>query len=558
MNKFAIFNKYATKRHDYIVVGAGSAGSTVANRLSEDKDVNVLVIEAGPRDHWFNWKIHMPAALMYNLCDAKYNWYYNTTPQTNLDGRVIYWPRGKVWGGSSSINAMCYVRGHPLDYDRWQEEGAGGWDYKGCLPYFKKAQTHELSLGKDDEYRGNDGPLYVRQAPCTNILHQAFIEAGNQMKLGTTSDINGKCNEGFGKMDQTIKNGERHSASRAYLWPILDRPNLSIISNSVVMKVIIENGIATGVKTLDRRTGRINKIYCEGSVILCGGAINTPQLLMLSGIGEGQHLFDKKIDIQNDLPSVGSNLQDHLEIYVQNKCIKPITLYDKSSWKFPHNMVKIGLEWFVKREGLGASSHLESGGFAKSSSDIKYPDIEFHFLPSTVHDDGRENGTCHAFQVHVGPMRSKSVGNIRLKDSNPLSHPLINPNYLNHQDDLKEFRKCIELSREIFSQQAFDIYRGDEMAPGKEVQSNDEIDAFVRQKAASAYHASCSCKMGDINDPNAVVDSQTMNVRGTKNLKIVDASVMPSIISGNLNAPTIMIAERASDIIKNATLQRST
>jgi len=546
-SRFLKATSSAVNTFNHVIIGAGSAGCVLANRLTEDTNKEVLLLEAGPKDTILNstlasWKIHMPAALTYNLCNDNYNWFYETTPQPHVNNRKMYWPRGRVWGGSSSLNAMVYIRGHAKDYDRWQEEGAAGWDYDHCLPYFKKAQNHELG---EDTYRGGSGPLNVTVGPQDNPLFNAFYEAAQQVGYPYTSDMNGYQQEGVGPMDMTVYKGKRWSTASAYLRPALTRKNLHTETGCMVTRLLFDNNKVIGVEYM--QGGKLKQVYSSEDVILSGGAINSPQLLMLSGIGNADELNKLGIEVKANLPGVGENLQDHLELYVQHQCTKPITLF--SAQKFPH-MIFVGLEWFARQTGLAASSHLCGGGFIRSRAGIEYPDIQFHFLPSQVIDHGRKSPTVEGFQVHVGSLRATSKGSLKLKSANPFDHPIIDPNYLATEIDRWELRECVKLTREIFKQKAFDEFRGPELRPGNDCQTDDEIDAFVREKCDSAYHPSCTAKMGDPNADNmAVVDPQT-KVIGVENLRVVDASIMPSVVSGNLNAPVIMMAEKAADIIK--------
>jgi choline dehydrogenase len=524
------------RSYDYIIVGAGSAGCVLANRLSAESGVSVLLLEAGPRDR--GWKIHMPAALTYNLCNDRYNWAYETEPQPHMDGRRMYWPRGRVLGGSSSLNAMVYVRGHALDYDRWAGNGLPQWSYAHVLPYFKRAETCERG---GDAYRGDSGPLNVSRGTMGNPLFAAFLAAGQQAGYPFTPDMNGFQQEGFGPMDMTIHRGRRWSAASAYLRPARSRPNLEIATEALATRLLIEKERATGVEF--RQHGRLLQAQARREVVLAGGAINSPQLLLLSGIGPADEIRRHGIAVVHDLPGVGRNLQDHLELYVQHACTQPITLYLTEQW--PHR-VRIGLEWFLFKTGLGASAHLEAGAFIRRDASIAHPDLQYHFLPSLVNDHGRKPIGRHGFQAHVGPMRSTSRGYLRLRSADPAAHPEIQPFYLATEQDRLEMRDAVKLTREIFAQAAFDPYRGEEIQPSVDVRSDAEIDAFVRAKSDSAYHPCGTCRMGL--DEDAVVDGE-LRVRGIEGLRVVDASIMPSVVSGNLNAPTIMIAEKAADMI---------
>lgn len=527
----------AHSSYDYVIIGSGSAGGVLASRLSEDPDTRVLVLEAGPRDR--SLYIHMPAAFAWPLKDDKYNWFYESEPEPHMDGRRMYCPRGRVLGGSSSINGMCYVRGHALDYDRWAGNALPEWSYAHVLPYFKRAETREQG---GDTYRGGDGPLHVATGACTNPLFRAFIEAGVQAGYPYTEDMNGFQQEGFGAMDMTTRRGRRWSTARAYLKPALARPNLDLRVRALVHRILFEGHRAVGVEYAVGGTTR--RVRAEREVLLCGGAINSPQLLMLSGIGDADALGRLGIPVQAHRPGVGRNLQDHLEIYVQHACTRPISLYGATR---PWNQLRIGLQWLLFGEGLGASNHFESGGFIRRNDEVRHPDLQYHFLPMAVSYDGRAAAEGHGFQAHVGPMRPTSTGRVALRSADPRESPSILFNYMATEQDRLEMRDAVRLTREIFAQPAFAPLRGPELAPGPDVQSDADIDAFVRAKAESAYHPACTCPMG--NDEDAVVDGET-RVHGVEGLRVVDASIMPSIVSGNLNAPTIMVAEKAADMIR--------
>lgn len=532
-----------TESFDYVIVGAGSAGCVLASRLTEDPEVTVLVLEAGPRDHDWDWRLHMPSALSYPMQSRTYNWDYHTVPQEALGGRRLHWPRGRVLGGSSSINGMAYVRGHALDYERWAEEdpALAHWSYAHVLPYFRRAETR--ASGADD-YRGGDGPLHVSTGRCENALYRAFVEAGVQAGYLQTEDQNGYCQEGFGPMDMTVHMGRRWSASMAYLRPALQRPNLTVRTGMLTTRVLVGNGRALGVEYGAQAGGAVETVHAAREVILSGGPVNSPQLLMLSGIGPADELRAAGIAPVHDLPGVGRNLQDHLELYVQQECLQPITLYGALA---PWRKARIGLEWYVFKTGLGATNHFESGAFIRSRPGVRHPDLQYHFLPMAVRYDGRNPSDRHGYQAHVGPMRSGSRGALRLASADPREHPLIDPRYMTHPDDWVEMRAAVRLTREIFAQPAFAPFRGRELAPGAEVRGDAEIDAWVAEHCESAYHPSGSCRMGSGED--AVVDGEC-RVRGIESLRVVDSSIMPTIVSGNLNAPTIMIGEKAADMIR--------
>jgi len=522
---------------DYIIVGAGSAGCVLANRLSENPKHKVLLLETGGSDK--SIFIKMPTALSIPMNTDKYAWQFNTEKEPYLNNREMHCPRGKVLGGSSSINGMVYVRGHAKDFDEWEAHGAEGWNYQACLPYFQKAETWYKG---NDAYRGGNGELGVNNGnEMKNPLYTAFIKAGEQAGYDITSDYNGKQQEGFGPMHMTVKDGVRSSASREYLDPVKSRKNLTIVTGALVTKVALEDKVAKGVEYVVN--GKTETAAASNEVILSAGSIGSPHILQLSGIGDKDILEKAGVDVKHHLPGVGQNLQDHLEFYFQYKCKQPITLNRKLGLI---SKGLIGARWLLNRSGLGATNHFESCAFIRSKADVEWPDIQYHFLPAAIRYDGKSAFDGDGFQVHVGHNKPKSRGSVTLQSANPTVPPKILFNYLQHPDDIEGFRACVRLTREIIAQSAFDDFRDGEIQPGEHIQTDEEIDAFVREAVESAYHPSCSCKMGE--DEMAVVDSQT-NVHGIEGLRVVDSSIFPTIPNGNLNAPTIMVAEKAADII---------
>lgn len=535
-----------TRHYDFIIVGAGSAGCVLANRLTENPDIRVLLLEAGIADWRFDWRLHMPAALAWPLKSNTYNWAYYSQPELQLKSRRMYCPRGRVLGGSSTINGMVYVRGNALDYEGWASRpGLAHWSYGHCLPYFRRAETRESG---GDEYRGSGGPLKVATGRCIHPLFQAFIEAGQQAGFPFTKDVNGYQQEGVGHFDMTVWRSRRWSASSAYLRPVHRRPNLTVLTNAQVGGLVwnAPNTRITGVRVKA-------EILPANEVILAAGAINSPQLLQLSGVGDPAHLEPLGIRVRAKLPGVGRNLQDHLEVYVQTECLKPVTLWPALK---PWNQMHIGARWLLARDGIGASNQFEAGGFTRGNDDAEYPNIQYHFLPIAINYDGRNPTNAHAYQLHVGPMRSKSRGNVRINSAEPARAPEIRFNYLSAPEDEREWVDAIRQARVILGQAAFSPYRGRELAPGSDADSDDALLEFVRNYSESAYHPSCTCPMGQ--DEASVTNPYSLRVHGIDGLRVVDASVMPDIVTGNLNAPTIMIAEKASDsILGNSPLPRS-
>ncbi len=534
--------------YDYVIVGAGSAGCVLAARLTEDPAIRVLLLEAGPVNK--SWAIDMPSGMGTLLSSDRFNWAYTSEPEPHLDNRRLGHPRGRVLGGSSSINGMMYVRGHARDYDHWAQQGVKGWSYAAMLPYFKRAERHEKGA---DEYRGADGPLFVSSPRIERSpLAEAFIRAGIEAGYPYTADANGQQQEGFGPMDRTTRAGKRWSVGRGYLAPASARPNLTVVTGALVRRILFEGRQAVGVAyALD---GRASEARAEREVILSGGAFNSPQILQLSGIGPADHLRENGIDVCLDLPGVGSNLNDHPDIVIQHRCLQPASIYPATT--APGKWL-VGLQWFLTHDGWAASNHFEAGAFIRSRAGIEHPDLQLTFMPLGVKPGTVESLPFHAFQVHIDLMRARSRGTVRLRSADPAQHPAICFNYMADPVDRADMRAGVRLTREVLAQKALDSYRGEEVYPGPQVQSDDAIDAWVRQAVETCYHPVGTCKMGLASDAMAVVDGE-LRVHGLEALRVVDASIMPMIVSGNTNAPTIAIAERASDMIRGrAALPRS-
>jgi choline dehydrogenase len=523
---------------DYVIVGGGSAGSALAARLTEDPSTRVLVLEAGRPDSWWDLYIHMPAALSFPIGSRFYDWKYESEPEPFMNERRIYHARGKVLGGSSSINGMIFQRGNPLDYERWAgDPGVEQWDYAHCLPYFKRMEN---CLAGADEWRGGDGPLQLERGPAGGPLFGAFFDAVQEAGYPLTDDVNGFRQEGFAKFDRNIRKGRRLSAARAYLHPAISRPNLEVRTRTFVERVVFEGTRAVGVQVK-------GETIRAGEVILCGGAINSPQLLQLSGVGNAAELGHLGIATVADLPGVGENLQDHLEVYVQCSSKLPVTVAPAYKWR---NRPLVGLKWLLFKSGPGATNHFEAGGFIRSNDEVLYPNVMFHFLPIAVRYDGTAP-QGHGYQLHVGPMYSDARGSVKITSTDPRVHPALRFNYLSTDQDRREWVECVRAARSILNQPAFDPYNGGELSPGASVETDDEILDWVRSDAETALHPSCTAKMGV--DERSVVDPTTMRVHGVDGLRVVDASVFPYVTNGNIYAPVMMVAEKAADLIRGDT-----
>ena len=530
---------------DYVIVGGGSAGCALANRLSADPNNSVIVLEAGRPDYWFDVFIHMPAALMFPIGSKFYDWMYSSQPEPHMNNRRVTHGRGKILGGSSSINGMIFQRGNPLDFERWgADAGMSSWDYAHCLPYFKRMENC-LAADAKDEFRGKSGPLRLERGQVKNPLFGAFFSAVKQAGHPITQDVNGYQQEGFAAFDRNVKRGRRFSAARAYLHPVKHRRNLTVQCRALATKLIIEGKTVVGVE-YSLPFGR-NKSVRAKEVILCGGAFNSPQLLQVSGIGNETDLRSVGITPIHHLPGVGENLQDHLEVYVQQSCTQPVSLNPTMKfWKRPF----IGFAWLF-RKGPGASNHFEAGGFIRSNDEVKYPNLMFHFLPIAVRYDGTAPAGGHGYQVHIGPMYSNSRGSLKVVSADVRDKPAFTFNYLSTFEDKREWVEAISAARKILGQPAFDPFNGGEISPGPQVATDEQVLDWVRKDGETAYHPSCTCKMGT--DSMSVVDPATMRVHGMAGLRVVDASVMPYVTNGNIYAPVMMVAEKAADLILGKT-----
>ncbi|WP_248959776.1 choline dehydrogenase [Sphaerisporangium perillae] len=522
--------------YDFVIVGGGSAGCALANRLSADPSVRVLVLEAGRSDYPWDVFIHMPAALMFPIGSRFYDWKYESEPEPHMNGRRIYHARGKVLGGSSSINGMIFQRGNPLDYERWAADpGMETWDYAHCLPYFKRMENCTADPGT--AFRGHDGPLVLERGPAQSPLFTAFFEAVRQAGYPLTDDVNGYRQEGFAPFDRNIRRGRRLSAARAYLHPVKRRPNLEVRTRALVTRILFEGRRAVGVE-YDGRTVR------AGEVILCGGAINSPQLLQLSGVGNAAELSALGVEPVHDLPGVGENLQDHLEVYVQYGCKQPVSMQPAMKWR---NRPWVGARWLFLRKGPGATNHFEAGGFVRGNDEVAYPNLMFHFLPVAVRYDGSAPAGGHGYQVHIGPMYSDARGSVKIRSTDPRERPALRFNYLSTDQDRREWVEAVRVARGILNQPAMDGFNAGELSPGPSVESDQEILDWVARDAETALHPSCTARMGV--GEGAVVDPLTMRVHGLDGLRVVDASVMPYVTNGNIYAPVMMVAEKAADLI---------